>query len=734
MATGIFNKLRRSSTGKLPADFQRILDLMQGNIHNQPDEDLLFRAYEFAKTAHQGQMRKSGEPYFTHCVAVATILAEMHLDSTTIAAALMHDVVEDTGFTVEDVEASFGKDVAQLVDGVTKLSDIKFRSEEDKQAVNFRKMLLSVAEDIRTIIIKFADRLHNMQTIDSLPDVKARRIARETRDVYAPLAHRLGMYRLRSEMEDLVFKVLEPKAHQELSKSVPKRHSEFEAYIKNFLVPVRERIEAAGIKVEYHSRFKNYHSIHRKMVDQKRPLKDIYDIFAIRIIVEKLEDCYSVLGFVHSFYPPIQSRLKDFIATPKANGYQSLHTTVVSTGGRPVEVQIRTAEMDQTAEEGVAAHWRYKENNTDGGKRHRDDLDAHVSWLRNLVDILQNEDSTTSHQFMDMLKIDLYKNEIFVFTPKGDVRILPVGATPLDFAFDIHSQVGLHCIGAKVNGKIIPLNTHLKSGDSLEIITSDHQTPNVAWLKYVNTSKAKTIIRKWAKKQEFDHSVKLGQDILERELRRLRLSKEAKNIRHSFTDMGYESEEKMLAAIGAGHRTITSLLNKLYPDLSFTPPKVQKDPNESFFRRARKNTKGVAIAGIDNMMISFGKCCNPIPGDPIIGFITRGRGVTVHRADCDTVGPNLSEKERLIEVQWGNEKNQTFLVRLKVMAQDRKHFIRDITERISSFDVNIESLQMKAEEDLVIGLIVLEVDGVRQLEKIRNRIQMVDGVMSVDRE
>lgn len=734
MATGILDKFRRSSSDKMPNDFQRILDLMRGNIHNQPDEDMLWRAYEFGKNAHKDQMRKSGEPYFNHCVAVATILAEMHLDSITVAAALLHDVVEDTGYTLSDVETHFGKEVAQLVDGVTKLSDIKFRSEEDKQAVNFRKMLLSVAEDIRTIIIKFADRLHNMRTIEHLPDVKARRIARETRDVYVPLAHRLGMYRLRSEMDDLVFKILEPKAYQELSKSIPKRQNEFESYIKKFLVPVRERIESAGIQTEYRSRFKNYSSIHRKMVTQKRPLQDIYDIFAIRIIVNKLEDCYSVLGFVHSFYPPIQARFKDFIATPKANGYQSLHTTVIGPGGRPVEVQIRTEEMDQTAEEGVAAHWRYKENEGEGVRRHRDDLDAHVSWLRNLVEILQNEDSTTSHQFMDLLKIDLYKNEIFVFTPKGDVRILPLGATPLDFAFDIHTQVGLHCIGAKVNGKIVPLSTQLKSGDSLEIITSDHQTPNAAWLKFVKTSKAKSNIRKWAKKQEFDHSVKLGQEILERELRRLRLSKEAKKIRNSYGEIGYDSEDKMLAAIGSGHRTITSLLNKIYPDLSFTPPKVQKDQNESFFRRARRNTKGVTIAGIDNVMITFGKCCNPIPGDPIIGFITRGRGVTVHRTDCDTVGPNLTEKERLIEVQWGGERNQRFLVRLKVMAQDRKHFLRDLTERISSFDVNIESLTMKAEEDLIVGLVVLEVDGVRQLDKIRNRILMVDGVISVERE
>ncbi len=485
---------------KYPRDFLGILEPLRVNGIDEEDTHLLWEAFQFGQEAHQGQMRKSGEPYFTHCIQVATILAEMRLDPVTITAALLHDVVEDTGFSREDVAARFTREVADLVDGVTKLSDIKFRSEEDKQAVNFRKMLLSVAEDIRVIIIKFADRLHNMRTISALRPEKQRRIARETRDVYAPLAHRLGMYRLKSEMEDLIFQVLEPKAARELDRLIPKRQQFFERYVEGFLEPVREKAESVGIEAEYKSRFKTHYSVHRKMTDQNRPLDDVYDIYAVRIIVDRLDECYSLLGFIHQFYTPIQERFKDFIAQPKANGYQSIHTTVIGPDGHPVEVQLRTREMDHTAEEGVAAHWQYKEGPR-GQTSDSDDMDVQVNWLRNLVEILQKEDRTTSHEFMDLLKIDLYKDEIFVFTPRGELRILPVGATPLDFAFDVHSQVGLRCIGAKVNGRIKPLNSKLESGDKVEIITSDRQSPNSSWLKFVQTSKAKSNIRTSLRRQ-----------------------------------------------------------------------------------------------------------------------------------------------------------------------------------------------------------------------------------------
>ena len=624
---------------KYPKDFQAMLSLLPQKISAE-DEVFMWRAYEFGKEAHKGQMRKSGEPYFTHCVEVATILADMRLDPVTISAALLHDVVEDTGYTLKDVATEFSEELAALVDGVTKLSDIKFRTEEDKQAVNFRKMLLSVADDIRVIIIKFADRLHNMRTIKHLPQVKQRRIARETRDVYAPLAHRLGMYRLKSEMEDLVFDVLEPKSAKELNRLIPKRQVFFEKYVGKFLEPVRERAEAAGIEAEYRSRFKTHYSIFRKMTDQNRPLDDVFDIYAVRIIVERLDECYSILGFIHQDYTPIPERFKDFIAQPKANGYQSIHTTVIGHEGRPVEIQLRTREMDQTAEEGVAAHWQYKEGGTTPSARTRsDELDPQVDWLRNLVDILQNEERTTSHEFMDLLKIDLYKDEIFVFTPRGEVRILPMGATPLDFAFDVHTQVGLRCIGAKVNGSIKPLNSQLISGDKVEIITSDNQKPNSNWLKFVKTSKAKSNIRKWIKKQEFEHSVKLGREILDRELRRIHKAKEYKRLEDPFKVINYDSEEKMLASLGAGHRTVASALSKIFPEVYTTPrkEKTEQQQGESFLRRARRTSKGVLIQGMDNMMINFGRCCNPIPGDPIVGFITRGRGVTVHHQQCETM-------------------------------------------------------------------------------------------------
>ncbi len=734
MAAALLDRFLSSDGSSYPADFQNILNLMSvSKSIGTSSEEFIWKAYSFGKEAHKGQLRKSGEPYFSHCIEVATILAEMELDPVTISAALLHDVIEDTGYTNKDVEQEFSEELAHLVDGVTKLSDIKFRSEEDKQAVNFRKMLLSVADDIRVIIIKFADRLHNMRTLEHLPAVKQRRIARETRDVYAPLAHRLGMYRIKSEMEDLIFKILEPKASRDLDRLMSKRQVFFEKYIQKFMDPVKTRMDASGIEATYKSRFKSRYSIFRKMRDQNRPFEDVYDIYAIRVIVKQVEDCYSVLGLVHSFYKPIQERFKDFIAQPKANGYQSIQTTVVGPDGLPIEVQVRTIEMDRTAEEGVAAHWQYKER---GSKTTQDDIDQQVNWLRNLVDILQTEDTTTSHQFMDLLKIDLYKDEIFVYTPKGEVRILPLGATPLDFAFDVHSQVGIHCIGAKVNGRIKPLNSNLVSGDKVEIITSDSQKPNSSWLKFVKTSKAKSNIRKWIKGQEFEQSVHLGKEILEKELRKISKAKEWKHLKDPYMTLKFESEEKMIASIGSGHRTVTSILTKFFPDeyLNPKPEKTESQFAESFLKRARRNTKGVSIQGIDNMMISFGKCCNPIPGDPIIGFITRGRGITVHQKTCDTVGSNLVEKERIIDVDWSAAKAQKFLVRLKVLAQERKHLVRDVTETISAYDINIDTLSMKVDGDVVTGLVIVEVEGVKQLDRLKSKLLASDGVISVERE
>jgi len=735
MAAALLDRFLSSDGGKYPAEFQKILDLMgQGQTIGKTAEEFVWKAYSFGKEAHQGQLRKSGEPYFSHPIQVATILAEMKLDPVTICAALLHDVVEDTGYTLKDVETEFSEELAHLVDGVTKLSDIKFRSEEDKQAVNFRKMLLSVADDIRVIIVKFADRLHNMRTLKHLPAVKQRRIARETRDIYAPLAHRLGMYRIKSEMEDLIFKILEPKASKELEKLIPKRQAFFEKYIEKFFAPIVERMEGAGIKANYKSRFKSHYSIFRKMKDQHRPFEDVYDIYAVRVVVDRVEECYSVLGLIHAFYKPIQERFKDFIAQPKANGYQSIQTTVVGPDGFPVEVQVRTRDMDQTAEEGVAAHWQYKENSS--GNANQDDIDKQVTWLRNLVDILQTEDQTTSHQFMDLLKIDLYKDEIFVYTPKGEVRILPLGATPLDFAFDVHSQVGIHCIGAKINSRIKPLNSRLESGDKVEIITSDSQKPNSSWLKFVQTSKAKSNIRKWIKGREFEQSVKLGKEILEKELRKIRKAKEWRHLKDPHLTLKFESEEKMIASIGSGHRTISSILSKFFPDEFLKPQKEKSERQfaEAFLNRARRNTKGVSIQGIHNMMISFGKCCNPIPGDPIIGFITRGRGITVHQKTCDTVGTNLVEKERIIDVDWAVARAQKFLVRLKILAQERKHLVRDVTETISSHDVNIDTLSMKVDGDVVTGLVIIEVEGVKQLDRLKSKLLASSGVISVERE
>ncbi len=714
-----------------PKDFQLLVSKLKPVHQTEDDIVNLFKAYEFGSEAHKHQLRKSGEPYFTHCVAVATILAEMNMDVTTITAALLHDVIEDTPYTVEDIAEGFNNDVANLVDGVTKLTEIKFRSEVDKQADNFRKMLLSVAKDIRVIIIKFADRIHNMQTIHHMPSVKQRRIARETRDVYIPLAHRLGMYRLKSELDDLVFSVLEPKAYKELKKAVPKRLKYFEHYINKFLILIKKSLEEVGIEAQFKSRFKSYTSIHKKMVEQGRPLEDVYDIFAIRIVVDTIEECYSVLGFVHKYYSPISHRFRDFIAQPKLNGYQSVHSTVLGLEGRAVEVQIRTKTMDETAEEGVAAHWAYKENS---GEVSADKFENRIKWLRTLVDTLQNEENASSTQFMDLLKIDLYKHEIFVFTPQSEVKILPVDATPLDFAFEIHSQVGLHTIGAKVNNKIVPLSTPLHSGDTIEIITSENKLPNSAWLKFVKTSKAKSNIRKWLKKQQFGQSIKMGQEIVERELRKIGRIKVFKAIKDVHIKLGYDSSDKMYAAIGSGHRTISSFINIIFEDENVARQSPLELTKESFISRARRTSKGVSIQGIDNLMLTFGKCCSPIPGDDIVGFITRGRGITVHKKNCGTITQNLTEVERLIDVYWDIKSSQSFLARLRVLGNERKNFLNELTNKISTSEINIDSITMKVENDLIVGIVIVEVEGVKQVDRLMSRLMTIKGVISVERE
>jgi len=589
------------------------------------DFSLLKKAYEFSYSAHKDQLRLSGEPYFEHPLRVANILADLKMDLVTICGALLHDVAEDTGVSLEDVSEEFGAEIATLVDGVTKISELKFDSLEVRQAENFRKMIVSMIEDIRVILIKFADRLHNMRTIEHLPERKQIRIARETLDVYAPLAHRLGIGRIKWELEDLAFKVLYPEEFKEIVKRVADRRDERERYIQRITRPIRKELKRFGLEATITGRPKHLYSIYNKMKRRNLPFEEIYDLLAIRIIVKQIEECYFALGIVHSLFTPIHEKFNDYIATPKSNMYQSLHTKVIGPEGKMVEIQIRTEEMHRTAEEGIAAHWRYKEGNVK-----EDEFDKHLVWLRRVLEWQQ--DAPGSKEFMEYLRIDLFHDEVFVFTPKGDLFRLPSGSTPVDFAFAVHTDIGYHCLGAKVNRKIVPLNYKLRSGDTIEIITSNSQHPNPDWINFVKTSKARSKIKRWIKDSMFEQSLKLGEDILSKEFKKYRIKVKTQDLDDIAPSYGFTNIKQLFAAIGRGEVSSLSIIHKL------EPKKIKGDSEERIFRRFLRRPKrtglGVLVQGMDNLLITFGKCCQPVPGDQILGFITRGRGVVIHRTDC----------------------------------------------------------------------------------------------------
>ena len=728
----VLNKINSYLAGKskkFPSDFKKIINEINIDLDDYEKQiDLLWKAYKVGSDAHKDQLRKSGKPYFSHCVEVACTLAKWRMDLDTIIAGLLHDTIEDTYITKEDIIDTFNQDIAELVEGVSKLSGIKFNSRQEKQAENFMKMFLSVAKDLRVIIIKFADRLHNMNTIDHLPRIKQRRIAIETRDVFAPLAHRLGMNQLKTELEDLVFKTIEPDKYYDIDKKIKATKRQREKYIKNFISPINEEMKKANINIDIFGRAKHYYSILSKMNNRNKNFEEIFDLFAIRIIVDKIEDCYAVLGIVHQLYTPLQDRFKDYIATPKSNGYRSIHTTVFGSNGQMVEVQIRTKEMNQTAEIGVAAHWIYKERNTE-----KTNLNKHISWLRDLVEILQNEEKNPD-EFLKLLKVDLFEDEIFVFSPKGDVLQLPMDSSPVDFAFNVHTQVGLHCSGAKVNGKMVPLNTKLKNGDSIEIVTSDNQHPNDAWLKIVKTAKAKSHIKKWIKKKQFDQSIKLGKEIIEKDLRRFNKIKLLKDIKSNPEALGYNNEDLIYSEVADGQLTVHDIIHKYAPEESNTYDKVKKPETltEKFLNKARGIAKGVKVDGVSNTLIAFAQCCSPIPGDEIIGYITRGRGVTIHVCTCSNI-PSLSNKNRFIDVEWDVSSKTSFIVRLKIICEDRKNIIRDITEVISSFNMNIQSIDMKAEDGLGHCILILETRDTKQLSRLKKRIKKIPKVISLER-
>ncbi len=722
-------KINPFNIAEFPKDYRTIID----NISDPLDEDSfnsLWRVYQFANIAHASQKRSSGEPYFTHCSSVGAILAEWNLDIDTISAGLLHDTIEDTDVTKEDLAREFNADISELVDGVTKLSDIKFNSRQEKQAENFMKMFLSVAKDIRVIIIKFADRLHNMRTLKHLSRMKQHRIALETREVYAPLAHRLGMGNLKLELEDRCFNILENKEYIGLQKQIKSSRGSREKYIRYFSDPIKKQLDEYNINADIFGRAKHNYSIYRKMQTRGLPFEEIYDLLAIRVIVNKIEDCYATLGIVHQIYHPIQERFKDYIATPKINGYRSLHTTVVAANGKMVEIQIRTHKMNQTAEIGVAAHWSYKRH---GSVKVKDtEMNRQTRWLRDLVENLQSENKDPG-EFLNLLKIDLFQEEIFVFTPKGDVVKLKLDSTPVDFAYEVHSQVGFHCTGAKVNGKIVPLNTILKNGDTIEIITSNSHTPSHTWLKFIQTAKAKTHIKKWIKKEQFEKSVKLGTEILEKTLRRLKKISLLKEIKASPQIMGYSNIEQMYSAIGSGQITVRDIVQKYLPPSDDGKQNLDEDIlNKQFLNRARSTAKGVNVDGVSGTLLNFGKCCNPIPGDEIVGYVTRGRGVTIHRSTCSNL-PTADNEDRFIDVNWNTSKNQSFISRIKVVAEDRKLFLRDVSESISSLNINIVSVDIRTDEEVATGLFIMQVRDKRQLQRLIRKIRLIPGLIYLER-
>ncbi len=691
------------------------------------DLDLLARAYQVSAQAHRGQKRRSGDAFLSHSVAVATILAEQQMDSTTIAAALLHDVVEDSDVSLDQIRQDFGAELANLVDGLTKISSLTFRSTAEEQAENYRKLLLSVAKDARVIIIKLADRLHNMRTLEHLDAEKQRRIALETREIYAPLAHRFGMAGVKAELEDLAFKFLEPEDYRALSRHVRARKAERERTIERVHAPLAEELGQAGLTgFEITGRPKNLWSIYKKMKKRSKPFEEIYDLLAVRVLVSSIPECYHVLGMIHHTWTPLQERIKDYIASPKSNGYQSLHTTVFGPGGQLYEIQIRTREMHRTAEYGIAAHWLYHE------RKGPDELDRHLAWFRQLIELQQ--DAHTPEEFLEFLKIDLYQDEIFVFTPRGDVKRLPKGATPLDFAFAVHTEVGEHCQGARINGRIAPLHRPLDNGDTVEILTSAQARPSRDWLAHVQTARARHKIRQWVKQEEHERSLALGREILEREVQRRRLAPpDDAGLAQAATTLSVGSGEQLQAALGRGDLPVGQVMRALYPGLS--ADELQAPKPTAFGRMVDRLRlgRGIKIQGVDGLMVRYAQCCQPVPGDAVVGYVTQGRGISIHRSDCPNLLVLSAEAERRVDIDWQESEGETFVVRLAVNGEDRRGLYADICQAISESGTNIRSAELASRDGAVFGTVLVEVENQSHLNKVIKAIRKLKGVTDVAR-
>ena len=702
--------------------------------------DQIMKAFTLADKAHEGQFRASGEPYIMHPLAVAEILAHLQIDHITLIAALLHDVVEDTEYTKEDIEKLFGAEVAFLVDGVTKLNQFQYETKEDRQMENYRKMILAMAKDVRVVVIKLGDRLHNMRTLKHMRSDKQKRIAKETLEIFAPLAHRLGIFNVKWELEDLSFRYLEPDKYYDLVDQMKQKRQAREDIVNDTMEQLTKALGEAGIKADIKGRPKHFYSIYKKMKKDNRDLSQIYDLLAVRVIVDTVPDCYAVLGIAHSIWKPLPYRFKDYISMPKSNMYQSLHTTVIGTMGQPVEIQIRTWEMHRVSEYGVAAHWRYKEGNKGADK----EFDQKVAWLRQ---VLEWQDTSNPKELVNALKLDVFSGEVFVFTPKGDVVKLPIGSVPLDFAYRVHTDVGHRCVGARVNGKIVPLDYTLQNGDIVDIITSKTGKPSLDWLNIVGSSESKNKIRNWFKRENKEENIEKGLEALEREAKRLNYSwKELccdNRIQQVVKQLKSNTENELYAACGYGGIPVSTVLLRLvelykkskeHEDARKTTEQIIEKLKVQGAKKA-KNGTGVLVKGEPGVMVRMAKCCNPVPGDDIIGYITRGRGVSVHRSDCTSLGHTPEDLERMIEVSWDEASSESFHVGIDIQAYDRSGILMEVMAVLSELKITITNMNAKVLENTknVMINIVVEIRDISQLDFVMTKLRRIREVYTVQR-
>ncbi|RDX02852.1 RelA/SpoT family protein [Listeria kieliensis] len=721
---------------------------MASHYMNKEHLAIVEKAYKFARDAHSEQFRKSGEPYIIHPIQVAGILVELHMDPQTVASGFLHDVVEDTEVTLEDLQEAFGEEVAMLVDGVTKLGKIKYKSHEEQQAENHRKMFIAMAQDIRVILIKLADRLHNMRTLKHLPVEKQRRISTETLEIFAPLAHRLGISRVKWELEDTALRYLNPQQYYRIVHLMKQKRGEREQYLQDVIDGVQENLKELHIEADISGRPKHIYSIYQKMSEQHKQFNEIYDLLAVRILVSSIKDCYAVLGVIHTRWKPMPGRFKDYIAMPKSNMYQSLHTTVIGPQGEPLEVQIRTQEMHQIAEYGVAAHWAYKEGKVVNSKT---SFDNKMTWFREILEY-QNE-SDNAEEFMESLKLDLFSDVVYVFTPKGDVFELPNGSVPLDFAYRIHTEIGNKTIGAKVNGKIVTLDYKLKTGDIIDILTSKHSYgPSRDWLKLVQTSQARNKIRQFFKRQDKEENIEKGRDMVEKELRQMDYEPKKimtqENMKRVIDKLNFAQEDDLFAAVGYNGITALQVANRLTE--KERKEREQEEQTEKLLTQAEqknnsaeqnneklkiKHNAGVVVQGVGNLLIRLSRCCNPVPGDQIVGYITKGRGISIHRKDCPNV--QLTETDRLIDVEWedADEKSKTdYNVDIEVFGYNRNGLLNDILQVVNSLTSNINGVNAKVDQNKMATLVLtLQIHNIAHLQRVVDKIKQIPDVYTVRR-